>query len=89
MKRTKSKTVDPGRRDPAPRALAVRSLLIPTAVILAILHAAIIISIVSINQNSARLSAIMQDFGDYSADATSLRYCSSFSCCFIVFWYCR
>ena len=52
--------------------LPVNTLVVPTVVILALLHAAIIFVIVQISQTSANLSMLMQNNGRYTQDATSL-----------------
>ena len=60
------------KTDAARRGIAVRSIAIVTAIVLALLHAAIILSIISINISSGRLSSIMQSYNEYISDATSL-----------------
>lgn len=52
--------------------VSLNALVIPVCVVLAILHAMIIVVILNINISSARLSTIMQNSGSYTQEATSL-----------------
>ena len=54
-----------------------KSVIIPIAITLAIIHAIVISVIILINVNSSRLSTIMQNYGQYIEDATSLQGGSS------------
>ncbi|MBO4573071.1 MAG: GGDEF domain-containing protein [Clostridia bacterium] len=61
-----------GKKNKSVGGFRAKSLIIPLAIVLAILHAVIVAMIVRVSYNSNKQSVVMRNYSEYIADATSL-----------------